>query len=99
MLRKLFTALGAMMLVLLADHATAQTICGDRTELVNRLEKGYAESPRSLGLASNGAIFEEFLSAKGTWSLLVTHPNGQSCLVAAGEAWENLPLPVKGQPV
>ncbi len=99
MLRKLFTALGAMMLVLLADQAIGQTICGDRTELVSRLEKGFAESPRSLGLASNGAVFEVFLSAKGTWSLVVTHPNGQSCLIAAGEAWENLPLPVKGQPV
>lgn len=99
MLRKLVTALGAMMLVLFADQAMGQTICGDRAELVSRLEKGYAESPRSLGLASNGAVFEVFLSAKGTWSLLVTLPNGQSCVVAAGEAWENLPLPVKGQPV
>ncbi len=99
MLRKLVTVLGAMMLVLLAEHATAQTICGDRAELVSRIEKGYAESRRSLGLASDGAVFEVFTSAKGTWSLVVTHPNGQSCLVAAGEAWENLPLPVKGQPV
>ncbi len=99
MLRKLVTALGATMLVLLADHAMGQTVCGERAELVNRLEKGYAESPRSLGLASNGAVFEVFISAKGTWSLLITLPNGQSCLVAAGEAWENLPLPVKGQPV
>ncbi len=99
MLRKLTTALGTMMLVLLANDATAQAVCAERAELVSRLEKGYAESPRSLGLASNGAVFEVFISAKGTWSLLVTLPNGQSCLVAAGEAWENLPLPVKGQPV
>lgn len=99
MLRKLVTALGAMMLVLLANDATAQTVCGERAELVSRLEKGYAESPRSLGLASNGTVFEVFTSAEGTWSLLVTLPNGQSCLVAAGEAWENLPVPVKGQPV
>ncbi len=99
MLRKLTTAVGTMMLVLLANDATAQAVCAERAELVSRLEKGYAESRRSLGLASNGAVFEVFLSEKGTWSLLVTHPDGQSCLVASGEAWENLPLPVKGQPV
>lgn len=99
MLRKLVTALGAAMLVVSAGPAIGQTICGERAELVSLLEKGYAESRRSLGLASDGAVFEVFLSAKGTWSLVVTRPDGRSCLVAAGEAWENLPRPAKGEPV
>ena len=25
-----------------------------------------------------------------TWSIIVTRPNGMSCLVAAGEAWREL---------
>lgn len=96
MFRKLAAALAATMLVVAVDQATAQTVCAERAELASRLESRYTEFPRSLGLASNGTVFEVFTSRKGTWSLLVTHPDGRSCLVAAGEAWENLPLPVKG---
>ncbi len=56
-------------------------------------------APLIAALTERGLPYRDWHLDKGTWSLLVTHPNGQSCLVAAGEAWENLPLPVKGQPV
>ena len=96
MFRKPAAALAAMMLVVSANHATAQAVCAERAELVSRLESRYTEFPRSLGLASNGTVFEVFTSRKGTWSLPVTQPNGRSRPVAAGEAWESRPPPVKG---
>ena len=99
MLRKLIAAFGALILVLSAGHAMAQPICGDRGELVSCLEKGYGEFPTALGLDSNGSVVELFTSAKDTWSLLVTRPDGFSCLVAAGDAWETWPLPVKEETV
>ncbi len=96
MFREPAAALAATMLVVAADHATAQAVCAERAELASRLENRYTEFPRALGLASNGTVFELFTSRKGTWSLLVSHPNGRSCLVATGEAWESRPPPVKG---
>jgi len=36
-------------------------------------------------------------STEGTWTLVITQPNGVSCLIAAGQDWESLPKLVAGQ--
>tara|TARA_Y100000031_G_C8177535_1_gene364822 strand:+ start:176 stop:370 length:195 start_codon:yes stop_codon:yes gene_type:complete len=41
-------------------------------------------------LASSGAVLEVLASKGGTWTILVTQPNGTSCVVATGEAWQGL---------
>ena len=44
-----------------------------------------------LGLAKNGSVIEVLTSDDGeTWTILVSQPNGSSCLVAVGEGWEEL---------
>ena len=32
------------------------------------------------------------VSTNGSWSILLTGPNGRSCLVAAGDSWQQLPV-------
>jgi hypothetical protein len=45
-----------------------------------------------LPLSRNGNVLEVLKSDKaGTWTIIVTRPNGMSCVVASGEAWEELP--------
>ena len=40
----------------------------------------------ALGLASNGGLLEVLTSGNGgTWTIILTMPNGVSCLVAAGK--------------
>ena len=70
--------------------------CADRASLVRSLSNNYAEVPKSMGLAANGAIFEIFASEKGTWTILVTRPDGISCLMATGEGWETMPQLAQG---
>ena len=42
-----------------------------------------------MGLASNGGVLEVLSSTSGsTWTILVTMPNGVSCMIAAGEGLE-----------
>ena len=53
MIRKPATACAATMPALFADHATAQAVGLERAELVSRLEEGYAETRRPLGVACN----------------------------------------------
>ncbi len=72
--------------------ATAQMMCGPRNNVVANLEKGYSEHPVSMGLASNGAVIEVFLSEAGTFTIVMTRPNGLSCLMAAGKDWQDLPI-------
>ena len=83
---------------LLARPATAQDMWVERTELVTKLAKTFAEAPTALGLTSEGAVIELFRTPDGaTWTLVVTMPNGHSRVVATGEAWTSVPLPIKGR--
>ncbi len=71
-------------------------MCGERGAVVTSLEKTYSETPVSMGLASNGAIIEILASPSGTFTIILTRPNGLSCVMAAGENWEDLPKRLAG---
>ncbi len=49
-----------------------------------------------MGLASNGAVIEVLASPSGSFTIILTQPNGLSCVMAAGENWENLPKRLAG---
>ena len=70
--------------------ALSQTVCSDRASFLAQLNGRYHENPVALGLASSGAVLEVLASKGGTWTILVTQPNGTSCVVATGEAWQGL---------
>lgn len=87
--------------VLVAQQATAQQNrnCAPREAVVERLATTYGESRQSVGLGEQGVMIETFASANtGTWTITVTTPNGQTCLVASGQSWEELAeaLPPQG---
>lgn len=91
---KMLTVMSAAALVI--SPAFAQSACGERAPFVQQLEKVHHETPQAMGLSSDGGVFEVFASPAGTWTILVTYPNGVTCVVAAGEAWERLPLRALG---
>ena len=37
------------------------------------------------------------VSASGSWTLLVTGPDNLTCMLAAGEDWENIPSDIAGR--
>ncbi len=78
------------------SSASAQVQCALRPDIIKVLAAKYQESQRALGLISEKAMMEIYTSPKGTWTLLVTHDNGLSCVVASGEAWDELPAVAMG---
>lgn len=66
-------------------------VCGPRDRFVAHLEKKHAEYPMAMGLAASGRVVEVLGAENGSWTIIITEPGGQSCVIAAGEAWENLP--------
>ena len=85
------TLLLAAALAAVAAPACAQAPCAPRAELAARLAAEFAEVPVARGLSADGRMVEAFASAEGTWTIVLTRPDGQSCLAAAGEAWQALP--------
>ncbi len=80
----------------LGAHAHAQTqsqtqLCGQRASVIGSLAEKYREAPVAVGVTSTGGIVEVLTTSDGaTWSIIVSNPNGTSCLVAAGEGWRAL---------
>lgn len=75
--------------------------CEARVSMVDKLKSQYGETRRGAGLQSDTGIVELYVADDGSWTLLLTLPNGQSCPVAVGEAWEDDRDALKGldQPV
>ena len=56
---------------------------------MSHLSSAYRERTVALGLASNGGVLEILTNEAGTtWSIILTTPDGVSCMVATGEHWE-----------
>ena len=81
-----------------AGPAIAQQACLAHEAAEKELEKQFDEKVVGRGLANSGkAMFELFVSDKGTWTVMVSEPNGRSCVLASGESWQHLPL-LSGDP-
>lgn len=75
--------------------ASTTEACTDRDTAVSHLASKYSEKTIALGLASNGGVIELLTNDAGsTWSIIVTTPDGLSCMVATGEHWEPI-QPIK----
>lgn len=86
-----WAAVAALLLALgWPPGAAAQSVCAPRDAVVATLEKDYSEVPVSRGLSSNGAVIEVLASPSGTWTIVATRATGLTCMIAAGEGWENL---------
>ncbi len=96
--KHLATVLSALIIGAGALPATAQAqmVCGERGSVVSGLEKNFSEAPVSMGLSSNGSIVEIFASPDNTWTIVMTKPDGMSCVLMAGEDWESLPTQLAG---
>lgn len=75
----------------MAGAGPQEMLCNHRQEVLAKLGNQYHESTVAMGVASNGGVLEVLSSDKGkTFTVLLTMPNGQSCLVSMGNDWENV---------
>ena len=65
--------------------------CSQRDDVLAQLGTKYKEAPSAVGIANNGGLIEVLTSDDGsTWTIIVSMPNGTSCLLAAGEDWQSV---------
>lgn len=62
--------------------------CGDRSHVIAQLKEKFHEELTGFGLTGIGAIVELVSSESGSWTLMLSFPNGRSCLIATGKQWE-----------
>ncbi len=65
--------------------------CDQRARVLGHLAQKYKEAPVAIGVTTSGGMVEVLTTGDGgTWTIILSNPNGTSCLVAAGEGWRAL---------
>ncbi len=84
----------AAALPLTVQQATAQgqpQQCDKRAKVLGHLAQKYREAPIAVGVTNSGGLVEVLTTGDGnTWTIIVSNPDGMSCLVAAGEGWRKI---------
>ncbi len=66
-------------------------------QLATRLDQRFDEKLTGVGITSDGLLLEVFASNDGSWTILVTRPDGHSCIVSHGTDWQGLAAGSSGQ--
>ena len=94
---KLLGAVGIVSAMLAGSVSAQPLLCADRTALLKELNGKYHEQRTGLGIAAgNQGAMEFYVSEKGTWTILMTLTNGNTCIVAAGHSWQRVPVAALG---
>jgi len=79
--------------VLLAGAAAASPVyCGPRKAMLTKLADSLHEQPSSVALTSDGQLLEVLKSDDLAWAILITTPQGLSCVIAEGQCWQSKKL-------
>ena len=86
---KTLPALTLAALTALTGPALAQGAhCGPRDVVIGQLDTSYGEKLVGGGLQDPDAVLELWISPEsGSWTILMSRPDGTSCIVAAGTDW------------
>ncbi len=77
-----------------ADGAAQQVPCKERNDVLGHLAQKYQELPVAVGVTNRGGLVEVLSTGDGkTWTIIISSPDGEACMVAAGEGWRALPQP------
>ncbi len=63
---------------------------GNHKDVVAFLGKKYKETRIGMGLISAGQIMELYISEKGSWTMLITGPDGLYCFGPVGKNWVHI---------
>ena len=95
-------SLGLAGMLAAAQIAHSAPQCDARDRVLALLADRYGETRRSVGIAGEAAVMELYAADDtGTWTIAITLPDGQMCLMASGTGFEAVveELPAKGQKV
>ncbi len=101
MTRIAFFATALIGAIAVATPALAQqqaAPCVKRSDFLKHLATNYDEAPVAMGVTASGRVLEVVVSERGTWTIIVTMPNGVACGIASGDNWETVLAPVAKGP-
>lgn len=93
MYKRILTSALLFGMVATGPPAAAMT-CAPRVDLVDRLSTEFDETLTATGLQNARSLVEVWSSPdRGSFTILVSHPNGISCVVSTGKNWTSIAAP------
>jgi hypothetical protein len=71
------------------DDEQDSSICFTRAETLTALKREYGEEPIGIGITTSRYVYEILVSPRGTWTAILTFPNGCAVAVAEGSDWKS----------
>ena len=65
--------------------------CAPHADMLAALAKQYGEAPQAVGIVNESSFIEVLSSKEGSFTILVTRPDGMACILAAGQNFEEVP--------
>ncbi len=90
---RVFAVVAFAFALLLHTAATvkAQPVCMPHDDFRVELQRNFSEAPVAIAIANNGALIELYAKRdRSSWTLMMTRPGGLSCVLVAGEEWNDL---------
>lgn len=88
--------LAALAVALPLSAASAQ-VCGKHEDFAKTLEKDHGETLAAVGLSNQGHAVQFFLNEKtGSFTVMLSRPDGSACLVDAGQGAARVKAKAKG---
>jgi hypothetical protein len=82
----------------LTGASAAEVQCAKQGLMQKLLTEKYKETPVGVGTINQDRFMQLFVSADGTWTMLMTKTDGESCIVASGENWDSVPQLAQAEP-
>jgi len=83
---------------LLASPALSLGHCKPRIEALELLNQLYGEAPVAIGVTNKHTLLEVTAASNGkqSWTIIITTPDGLTCMIVAGEGWRAIAGPGQG---
>ena len=76
---------------LMTSPAQAATLkCGLHKQVTEFLANKYKETRVGMGLINAGQMMELYISETGSWTMLITRPDGVTCFGPVGKNWQHI---------
>ncbi len=85
-------AFTAALIAASADGAAQQVPCKQHGDVHGHLTQKYQELPVAVGVTNRGGLVEVLSTGEGKiWTIIISSPDREASMVAAGEGWRGLP--------
>ncbi len=73
-----------------AGSPIAEVVCAPRADMEARLEREFRSTLTGSGLRDADAMLQVWTDDSGRWTLVQRYASGRSCILAMGEAWQDM---------